>query len=404
MNNSIQQNDQLLIATALTAVFGTKIVSQHEYETLANASPPIQSQRFHETNIYTSHLVTGPVPDIDPYYSETQSGTEEIIIRTHSSSEDSLQEQFLTIHIPLSSTVQDLKSVIRIRMSIPVTSQIELNYMGQILLDHHALSKYIFEYPQFNTFGSILNFREDSHDFVRNNAPVIKMRALKSDSECSIGYINSSHLHPEYDRDFTEINNDRKKFFRGGKRYRRPLGWKRYALKVVDEFEDYTNKSTFGDNNISKEGDNVNNKWLGREEQRSKKHVSLDNEWVVAYYGTSQYKDENMADAAYFMASKKQPGPKNGPKSIRLSALSYFFSSLLSSGKFWFSRGVYTTPKIELAMKYATKFMYEDEKYMVLFQCRVRPETLKKIGGFWVSPMIEDVRTYGILIRKDTKE
>ncbi|CAG8666032.1 16263_t:CDS:1, partial [Acaulospora colombiana] len=402
MNGSIQQQNQSLIAAAFTAASGAHIVTQHEYQMaqakFINANQS-QSHGFYEANVYTSHLVTGSVPNLDIRYSEIRSGTEEIIIQTAATGEnpeDSSHEQFITIYISLGSTIQELKSIIRVRKSIPTTSQVELLYLGQILLDHHPLSKYIVEYTQGPR--SLLS----SHNFTENTAPIIKMRVLKSPSELSTGYINSSHLQPEHDRDFTAISKDKKKFFRGGKRYRQPLGWKRYALKVVDEYEDFPSEDKFEGNNNS-----LKNKWLGREDQRSKKHISQDDEWVVAYHGVGQYKGESMADAGYRIASKKQSNQKvnSNTRSIRLLAdklntLSRIISSL-NAEQLWFSRGVYTTPKIELAEKYATKFTHRGEKYMVLFQSRVRPETFKKVGGgFCVSPVIEDVRTYGILIKK----
>ena len=45
-------------------------------------------------------------------------------------------------------------------------------------------------------------------------------------------------LDPKYDYDFTEIDDKEKKFMRGGLEYKRPCGWKRYALKVREKYND----------------------------------------------------------------------------------------------------------------------------------------------------------------------
>lgn len=50
-------------------------------------------------------------------------------------------------------------------------------------------------------------------------------------------YIDDDFLDPSYDYDFRGINDGEQKFYRGGLEYRRPCGWKRYALKVKGKFE-----------------------------------------------------------------------------------------------------------------------------------------------------------------------
>ncbi|CAF3263347.1 unnamed protein product [Rotaria sp. Silwood2] len=103
-------------------------------------------------------------------------------------------------------------------------------------------------------------------------------------------------------------------------------------------------------------------------------------EWPVSYHGTGQ----------------------NGASTI---AMDGFY---LSKGKkFAFGHGVYSTPDITIATKYAKKFSFKDENYLVLLQNRVNPTTLVKIssdrtgvGEYWVSPSYKDIRAYGICIRK----
>ena len=95
-----------------------------------------------------------------------------------------------------------------------------------------------------------------------------------------LGYcIDSSLFHHQYNFDFTNIRvgnlliffnrcnllfiqDDGKVFYRGGKIYTRPIGSKRYAIKVLDQYED--------------------NKWLGSQGNRES------GEWPVAYHGTEE--------------------------------------------------------------------------------------------------------------------
>lgn len=72
-----------------------------------------------------------------------------------------------------------------------------------------------------------------------------------------------------------------------------------------------------------------------------------------------------------------------------------------------FSHGIYSTPDIDVASKYATKFTYENQNYSVVFQNRVNPNSLTRItkeetgvGEYWISPSSDDLRPYGICIKK----
>jgi hypothetical protein len=46
--------------------------------------------------------------------------------------------------------------------------------------------------------------------------------------------IDASYLDPQHNFDFTNVSDqqDGKTFFKGGERYFRPCGWKRFALNV----------------------------------------------------------------------------------------------------------------------------------------------------------------------------
>ncbi|KAL0248804.1 hypothetical protein GEMRC1_004038 [Eukaryota sp. GEM-RC1] len=71
--------------------------------------------------------------------------------------------------------------------------------------------------------------------------------------------------------------------------------------------------------------------------------------------------------------------------------------------------GIYTTPDIEVAEKYAKVFELEGKHYKVVLQNRVNPDPnhlqiISKdktgLGEYWVSKNNTDVRPYGILIKE----
>ena len=77
-------------------------------------------------------------------------------------------------------------------------------------------------------------------------------------------FLDSSGLDPQYDYDFTNVEDDGKIYMRGGHQYHRPYGWNRIALKVHGKYS---------------EGD----EWLGPNGIRTKQ---TPNEWAVSYHGT----------------------------------------------------------------------------------------------------------------------
>ena len=154
--------------------------------------------------------------------------------------------------------------------------------------------------------------------------------------------VDHSLLEPTFDH---SVSDDGTKFYRGGKRYYRPYGWKRYALKVKDTYED--------------------NKWLGEPGHRVR---SSDGEWPVAY---------STGDTMEVEAARASQG-------IGLS---------------W-CRGVLFTPSFDLAAKHAERFEHEGKQYKFVFQCRVNTEHLIvfNVGmkEFWVQPCKRFIR---IIIR-----
>ncbi|KAN0028485.1 hypothetical protein ACTFIV_010330 [Dictyostelium citrinum] len=168
----------------------------------------------------------------------------------------------------------------------------------------------------------------------------------------SILYIDEKYFSPKFNYDFTKII-DVKQFFRGSEIYVRPCGWMRYAL------------------NVTKLLDN-DDKWLGCN--------NVEGEWPVSYHGTGKDGSKSIAEKGYDLSKGK---------------------------RFKFGHGVYSTPSVECAERYARSFEHEGIKYLVVFQNRVNPKTLIKIPRsktgdeeYWVSPKDEDIRPYSICIKK----
>lgn len=159
-------------------------------------------------------------------------------------------------------------------------------------------------------------------------------------------------MNPEFDRDFTDMVDTGIRFTRGGFEYRRPYGWKRFAIKVIGKYE--------------------TDAWLGSS--------NGPNEWPVSYHGTS-------LDAAKLIT---QTGYD------------------LSKGKcFTFGYNIYSTPDMNIAELFAKNFTMNGQIYVVVVQNRVNPKTLIKlspeetdIGEYWMSPNDRDIRPYGLCVKK----
>ncbi|CAG8474659.1 13181_t:CDS:2 [Dentiscutata heterogama] len=167
-----------------------------------------------------------------------------------------------------------------------------------------------------------------------------------------ISYLSTNFLAPKYNFDFTNIDDKDQVYTRGGVQYQRPCGWQRFALRVTGKY------------------DNDNYGWLGTDA----------NAWPVSYHGTSKNNSKSIAEQGY----------------------------LLSKGRrFKHGYGIYSTPEINIAKLYAKKFEFCGDNFLVVIQNRVNPKDLQKIpkditqvGEYWISEKGEDIRPYGICIKK----
>ncbi len=167
-------------------------------------------------------------------------------------------------------------------------------------------------------------------------------------------------LDERFHYDFTAIV-DKEKFHRGGVVYIRPCGWKRYALKVDGKYKDDI--------------------WLLGKGKRRNQHSSADEEWPVSYHGTSYNNGLSIAEEGYRLSKCK---------------------------RFKHGMGIYSTPEIDVAFKYAeTRKLTDGKTYKVVMQNRVNPKNVVKIdkqetgvGEYWISPSEDDIRPYGFCIRE----
>jgi hypothetical protein len=81
---------------------------------------------------------------------------------------------------------------------------------------------------------------------------------------------------------------------------------------------------------------------------------------------------------------------------------------LLKGKRFRFGYGIYSTPDIDVAIKFATEFIHEGNNYKAVIQNRVNPNNLVRIskqetgvGEYWISPDGTYLRPYGICIKKN---
>lgn len=135
--------------------------------------------------------------------------------------------------------------------------------------------------------------------------------------------------------------------------YKRPCGWKRYALNVIGKY------------------DGGNDTWLGS--------CNQDGEWAVAYHGTKECCVDSIA----------KTGLRHGDHNA-------------------YGVGVYCSPNISTTVNdgYARPFYFEGQRYVCSIQTRVDPCKLFqcKINGgpedYWLMKDESAIRPYGICIKK----
>lgn len=172
-------------------------------------------------------------------------------------------------------------------------------------------------------------------------------------------------FEPRFDYDFTHLS-DKSVCMRGDEPYKRPCGWYRIALKVLNKYPD-------------------GNAWLGTDGWRSH---SVAGEWPISYHGTSVDGAKGIVKSHY----------KAGPRQF-------------------YGRGIYSTYDIDQASGYSTEFTSKKtgKRYRVLMQNRINPKMRKVCDrqDYWLIEIPEatsaaeekeivekSIRPYGILLKE----
>lgn len=198
------------------------------------------------------------------------------------------------------ASVDKLKKYIYEKTGILCTKQ-NLIYCGQETDEGHLLSEYGIQ---------------DSHQI-----SLVRWKAMNSDDLLAL---DKDSLDPAYDYDFTNVNDAGQRLTRGSLEYRRPCGWKRYAIYVLGKYE--------------------NEVWLGCS--------NSENEWPVSYHGTRHSVISSIAQTGYDLTKHKR-----------------------------FARGcgIYSTPYISDAKCFAQSFEIGGQEYMIDLKNRVNPKNLIKL-------------------------
>ena len=238
-----------------------------------------------------------------------------------------------TIVVEMESTsnlVNNVKYKIKEKTGIVTTEQV-LQFGGKILVDDKALHEYK----------------------IRANSTIHLSIKAKGGARTQVFFIDNTYLDPQYDYDFTKIQDGSTKFMRGGYPYNRPCGWNRYAIKVIGKYENVV--------------------WLG---QTGKHENNVCEEWAVTYHGTKSEVFNKIAPGKYIVGSRAAYGP-----------------------------GVYSSPSIKIAESFATVFKYKRRSYVAVFQNRVNPRGVRIVnnGQFWICPDPVNIRPYGLCVRRVKK-
>jgi len=151
---------------------------------------------------------------------------------------------------------------------------------------------------------------------------------------------------------------DGDKQVRGGLDYYQPSNkWQRIGLRVLDLYD-------------GPEG------WL--------KMDGNENEWAVAFHGIGGSKVPYVISKV--IKEKMRPGPNQ------------LYSQYKAVDGETIGKGIYCTPKLEVAEEYASKCEQFGTK--VIIQARVRPDAIRDCGvnDYWVINNHEDIRPYGLII------
>ncbi|RIA89034.1 hypothetical protein C1645_876997 [Glomus cerebriforme] len=380
MTPSSSADNAAILASALTSLTGTPVITQSDYlHQTSNGDNNATYQNINPVSLHNSYLAGGAVQQNSSNPSSCSSlpnqcflqGSQQQIIYYYSNSQNvspSYPANCPTKNIMASSIAipqQNSQKLASININIktlngkiiPINNVSIIAKIYFIKLQIESKTRISSKQQRLSYSGIHLkdNLTLLDYNILNNNSIIYLIGQLCGDV---INFIDSNFLDPIYDCDFTNVKDDNKQFMRGSHEYRRPCGWKRIAVKVLNKY-----------------GDNI---WLGTAAKKgSWRYESDPMEWPVSYHGTDKYNAKSIAEAGFDITKGK---------------------------RFKFGFGIYSTPDINIAALYANRFVHNNEIYCLVFQNRVNPHTLVKIntniGEYWLSPKSEDIRPYGICIKK----
>ena len=221
----------------------------------------------------------------------------------------------------------------------------------------------IFQSEEFNNLGL-----EEFRNRFNNDPEYNELNSLKEiHSGLLIDHCKLSKklLDPEGNRiDGWGIDEER-----GNKEYFPPINWIGIGIKVFDKY------------------DNGDNEWIGM--------YNTEGEWCVAYHGLCRYKKSDEVKRITGIIVKGdllRPGERQA----------YEEDDDLNHPGNKVGRGVYVTPKIEIAKRYAGKSEINGVEYYTALMVRVKPTAIRcseDEKDYWVLES-DEIRPYRILYKK----
>ena len=162
---------------------------------------------------------------------------------------------------------------------------------------------------------------------------------------------------------------EKSNFKRGGEKYIPPYGWKGFALRVLNKF------------------DNGDNSWLGTEGKKG--------EWAIAYHGIG--KGNEFKKLLNIVLNNFKNGPRQFYKR---------YINVRDKNQSLVGKGIYLAPDIDEAEKYSDKIQLGERKckYQFVIMCRVKPDKIRDPGIYPLNWVVDDnydcLRPYRILIKE----